>query len=152
MNDFKKPILPPPTIFILSFITGITFDIFLNRNFEPSTFQLISGSIVIFSGLMINYFSFREIKNGGTTFNPYSESTELVTSGIYKYSRNPAYFGLAVIHSGFFIIYNSFFVFLSLLFSIIITNYFVIKREEIKMLNTFGSEYDNFRKKVRRWI
>jgi len=42
----------------------------------------------------------QSMDGAGTTYDPYAASTALVTSGIYKHTRNPGYLGLAVIQIG----------------------------------------------------
>jgi protein-S-isoprenylcysteine O-methyltransferase Ste14 len=80
-------------------------------------------------------------------------STSLVTSGLFKYTRNPMYLGLSSI------LLASCFYFSSLLgiivyvpfFILYITVFQIIPEEEV-MKSLFNDEYLDYCSKVRRWI
>ncbi|MHA2339813.1 MAG: methyltransferase family protein, partial [Candidatus Hodarchaeales archaeon] len=75
----------------------------------------------------------------------------LVTQGVYKYSRNPQYLGDILLFIGIIIISNSF---LTLItgFLGILWNLLTPFTEEPWLINQFKEEYDEYRKKVRRFI
>ena len=109
---------------------------------------LIIGFVIIFSAT-------KEFKKSDTTVNPMKPetSTSLVTSGIFKYTRNPMYLGLTSI------LLASCFYFSSLLgiivyvplFILYITVFQIIPEEET-MKGLFNDEYFDYCSKVRRWI
>lgn len=92
------------------------------------------------------------IDRAGTTYDPYAVSTALVTTGIYRYTRNPGYLGLAVIQFGLAVMIDSIWILLTTIIAIAVVNQFVIKLEEEKLGRSFGQEYQNYIKQVRRWI
>jgi len=109
---------------------------------------LIIGFVIIFSAT-------KEFRKSETTVNPMKPetSTYLVTSGIFKYSRNPMYLGLTsiLLASCFYfssllgiILYVPLFIFYITVFQII--------PEEGAMKNLFNDEYLDYCSKVRRWI
>jgi protein-S-isoprenylcysteine O-methyltransferase Ste14 len=80
------------------------------------------------------------------------EPKKLVASGIYKFSRNPMYIGVLATVAGqalFFqrMILVHYFIFLFILFHLVI-----IMIEEPHLKKKFGKEYEEYRKKVRRWF
>jgi protein-S-isoprenylcysteine O-methyltransferase Ste14 len=80
------------------------------------------------------------------------EPKKLVASGIYKYSRNPMYAGvlLTVLGQALFfqrLILVHYFIFLFIFFHLV-----VIMIEEPHLRKKFGKEYEEYRKKVRRWF
>lgn len=89
-----------------------------------------------------------------TTVNPHKpeETTSIVSSGIYRVSRNPMYLGMLI----FLIFYGLFLgdglVFLMLPIFIWYMNSFQIKPEEEMMIQLFGEEYVEYKMKVRRWV
>lgn len=80
------------------------------------------------------------------------ESSDLVVSGIYKYTRNPMYLGLLIILCSW-AVYLADFVSLLLLpvFVWYITTYQIIPEEQI-LENKFGMKYIQYKHNVRRWI
>lgn len=98
--------------------------------------------------LLVNYL----LLKSGTSIKPYESPNVLVSSGPFKFSRNPLYLGMAVALFGVDILLGSIspFVF-SILFIIIIDRFF-IPMEEKNLNKTFSKKYDDYKKRVRRWI
>ena len=105
------------------------------------------GAIFTISGVV----SFKKAK---TTVNPTTPNaaSSLVTTGIYKFTRNPMYVGFL-----FFLI--GWGVFLSNLYALALTvgfvlymNRYQIKPEEKALEAVFGSEILTYKKRVRRWL
>jgi protein-S-isoprenylcysteine O-methyltransferase Ste14 len=79
-------------------------------------------------------------------------TTGIVTSGLYKFSRNPMYVGLLIILTGYAIWLGSVTPFLLLpLFYWLITQ-MQIKPEERILQQKFGQEYLDYKNTVRRWL
>ena len=149
-----KLIIPPP-IYGLTFFAGMWS---LNSLLPQFSFSFIAqkplATIVIIMGLTIDVIaiiSFIKIK---TTINPRSpqNTNQLVTAGLYRYSRNPMYLGLLLLLFGAALwLGNPANVFLLLLFLLLIT-LFQIKPEEKILCEKFGSNYRHYCEKVRRWL
>jgi protein-S-isoprenylcysteine O-methyltransferase Ste14 len=152
VSDFRKPFVAPPIIFGVTFLVGLGIDLVYPLSLMPLWLQLGSGVTFVAAGVLLIRSSMQSIGAAGTTYNPYSASTALVTSGIYKHTRNPGYLGLAVIQSGLALMIDSPWIALSVVVSIIVTSQFVIKLEEEKLTRTFGQEYQDYLGNVRRWI
>ncbi len=150
--DFQKPFAPPPTIFGFAFLAGLGIDFIYPSPTMVLWFQLVSGVAVIAVGIMLIRSSMQSIDRAGTTYDPYAASTALATSGIYGYTRNPGYLGLAVIQLGLALMIDSPWIVITTMVAVIVTSQFVIKLEEEKLSRTFGQEYQDYLRKVRRWI
>ena len=152
VSDFQKPFAPPPTIFGVAFLAGLGIDFVYPLRTMPLWLQLGIGLAVIATGILFIRCSMQSIDRAGTTYDPYAASTALVTSGIYKYTRNPGYLGLAVIQLGLALLIDSPWIGITTVVAVITTNQFVIKLEEEKLRHTFGQDYQDYLSKVRRWI
>jgi protein-S-isoprenylcysteine O-methyltransferase Ste14 len=100
---------------------------------------------------VIAIISFIKIK---TTINPRppKNTNQLVTAGLYRYSRNPMYLGLLFLLFGAALwLGNPANIFVLLLFLLFIT-LFQIKPEEEILCKNFGSDYRHYCEKVRRWL
>ncbi len=105
-------------------------------------------------GIVIDVLSMRLFFQHNTTVNPHnpSKSEQLVTSGIYQYSRNPMYVGMALLLTAVGIwIGNWMVVPALLLFVWFLTRFQIIPEEEI-LREKFGEAYGDYCMKVRRWI
>ena len=105
-------------------------------------------------GILILLNPVLKFKKSKTTINPikFKKVNRLVTSGIYKYTRNPMYLGLLMIVISSSIFYLNFYSILTPLFFYLWINRFQIKREEIFLTEKFGKEYLSYKNRTRRWI
>ena len=144
--------IPPPLI-VLVLIVSIYFSskkidlINIPLQLEISIFVLSAG-ILIFVNPVLQFIKSK------TTVNPiqFEEVNKLVTSGIFKYSRNPMYLGMLMIVLSTSIFYLNIYSILTPLLFMLWINKFQIKREEEFLIEKFGDEYLSYKKKTRRWI
>ena len=144
--------IPPPIVTLicglLIYYSKSFFNQFLNfSNNGISLFLLILGLIVFISAVR----SFRKQK---TTVNPLKpkQASSLVTSGIFRFSRNPMYLGMLIILLSISFKFNLLGgMIISLLFFIFITK-FQIYPEEEAMNELFGDKFTQYSNTTRRWI
>ena len=144
--------IPPPLI-VLTLIISIYFSskkidlINIPLQLEISFFILSLGTLVFINPVL------KFIKSK-TTINPiqFEETNRLVTSGIFKYSRNPMYLGMLMIIISTSIFYLNIYSILTPFLFVFWINKFQIKREEIFLTEKFGKEYLSYKNKTRRWL
>ena len=147
-----KKRIPPPLIAMLCVLI-----IFLSKSIFPSfvfSYKLQLGIFVSTIGFLLLIVSIKSFIDNKTTINPLNlkKSTYLVTSGVFRFSRNPMYLGILLFLLGTAIILNIIGgLIISILF-IFYMNFFQIIPEEKALQNLFGKNYRNYRKTVRRWI
>ena len=78
--------------------------------------------------------------------------TELVTDGIYGYSRNPAFLGFDLVYIGILLMFFNAGLFEITLLVILLLHLQIVNVEEDFLLVTFGQEYLDYRKKVGRYF
>lgn len=83
---------------------------------------------------------------------PKDEKTELVTSGIYAYSRNPAFLGFDLIYIGELLLFFNCYLLVITLLAVIMLHLQIVNVEEDFLISTFGDAYLEYRKKVCRYI
>ena len=143
----------PPPIVTLAF--GLM--IYFSRNIFPdinniifyvlSLFFIILGPFVLISAV-------RSFKAKQTTINPINinNASSLVTSGVFKYSRNPMYLGMVFILLALSFRFN---LVGGILFTSIFIMYitkFQIIPEEAAMKRIFGEDFNRYKNETRRWI
>ena len=147
-----KKRIPPPLIAMLCVLI-----IFLSKSIFPSfvfSYKLQLGIFVSTIGFLLLIVSIKSFIDSKTTINPLNlkKSSYLVTSGVFRFSRNPMYLGMLLFLLGTAIILNIIGgLIISILF-IFYMNFFQIIPEEKALENLFGKNYRNYRKTVRRWI
>ena len=146
--------IPPVVILFLSL--GIIFGVtYLFPTFGYSfSYQTLLSRIFLSIGVLVAFSGIISFRIKGTTTNPGqpSKATALVTGGIYKYTRNPMYLGMALILFGGIIRIGNPMTFLGLIFFVWYLNQFQIKPEEVALTELFGEKYKDYCSKVRRWF
>ena len=144
--------IPPPLLVmilvIFNYFSSEKIDLILIPN------QNLISLIIFLIGMLILINPIFKFIKSKTTIDPikFKKVNRLITSGIYKYSRNPMYLGLLMIVMSSSIFYlNIFSITTPMLFYFWI-NRFQIKREEIFLTQKFGKEYLSYKNKTRRWI
>ena len=81
----------------------------------------------------------------------YEEKTDLISHGLFKYSRNPIFLGVLISYLGTFLIIPNILSF-SILLVTFVTIQTQVRLEEEYLENVQGEDYLNYRKSVRRWV
>ena len=114
--------------------------------------QAIALALVVVGALVavLGVVSFRR---AGTTVNPTKPHTTsaLVSTGIYRFSRNPMYLGFLLALVGWAVFLANIVAFVLVPAYVAYMNRFQIAPEERAMLATFGAEFAAYKERVRRW-
>jgi protein-S-isoprenylcysteine O-methyltransferase Ste14 len=146
--------IPPP---ILLLITGVIMWAVSQSEFAypvsiPYPLALAISLAAI--GIVIAAIAGRQFGIAQTTVNPLSpeKATSLVSTGIFGLSRNPMYVGLLLMSLGWAVWLGSLTnIVVIALFVFVITS-LQIKPEEKAMRSLFGDDYEDYCRRVRRWI
>jgi protein-S-isoprenylcysteine O-methyltransferase Ste14 len=87
-----------------------------------------------------------------TSVNPRKPTTAIVTSGTYRFTRNPLYVGLAIVFVGLTLAFDTAWGFVVLVPILVVMHFGVILREERYLEAKFGDEYRQYRGRVRRYL
>ena len=96
----------------------------------------------------------REFRRAKTTINPFrpQNATALVTSGVYRFTRNPMYLGLTLLLLGWAMFLCSACALVGPVLFALYVNCFQIKPEEKILSAKFGAAYSEYVSRVRRWL
>ncbi len=163
MNNHPKDtpgVIPPPLIYGFALLIGLGLDWLWPYPVLPAPAQYWVGGIVItLSGGLIAVV-LREFFRAKTTFGFHYPSrmrwkpggSALITSGPFRFSRNPANVSLFMLYFGFGIVVDSVWILALGVVAVLITHYAVIPREEVYLERKFGDEYRAYVAEVRRWL
>ena len=144
--------IPPP---VIALICGLV--IYFSRALFPKyVFTLTNFISILFLvlGLLMLITAVLSFKKYQTTVNPLrpEKASQLVTSGIFKFSRNPMYFAMLLVLLSITVKFNILGgAAMSVAFVLFITTFQIIP-EELAMKKLFGGEFDLYQKSTRRWI
>ena len=111
-----------------------------------------SGLAVFGAGVAVDVWAFLTLRASKTTVLPNATSTALVTSGPYRFTRNPIYLGNTVALLGFAIGLRWGWLLLLLPVTVAAVNWLAISREEEHLRLRFADEWKSYSSRVRRWL
>lgn len=113
---------------------------------------IFAGLLPLVAGVAINLLADRAFTQHHTTVRPFAESSALVTSGVFRRSRNPMYLGFVLGLVGIALLLGSLTPWIVVvLFPFVIHRQF-IRFEERMLLDRFGPAYRDYRARTRRWL
>jgi protein-S-isoprenylcysteine O-methyltransferase Ste14 len=110
------------------------------------------GAIVMLLGLGLMVWAARVFRQAGTGFQLEGGGSVLVTTGPFRFSRNPMYLGILIWLIGFAVFLGSLIVFVVPLLVFLLAQFLLIPIEEKRMEQMFGEEYIGYRRRVRKWL
>ena len=146
--------MPVPWVFVLAFLLGVGLQFLLPLGSTSSTLSglaWVAGLVLFAAGAVIAGWGLVIFRRLRTTTTPGENPNSLVTSGPYRFSRNPMYLGLVLAYLGEQAMLVLAWPLLFLVLTIGYVNWFVIPVEEAS-LRAFGPAYDAYCARVRRWI
>jgi protein-S-isoprenylcysteine O-methyltransferase Ste14 len=153
-KDHAGVYIPPPVIYV-----GIYFFAFFLQWILPINNSLMEKDATKFIGIIFFltgiYLALRGVKRfiqTGNTLVTMKPATSLQIEGIYTFTRNPMYFGLACLYLGFTCFFGNWWNIILFPILIIVIQEYVIKREEKYLEQKFGEDYKRYRENVRRWV
>ena len=158
MTKLRGPnIRPPPAIFVGGFLIGLLLDGFVASigfvSDAAATRPLaITGWVLVWLGFAVSLTGVLTFRLAGTTMFPFAPATTLVRHGPYRFTRNPMYLGATVTYVGFALVLNTIWPVILLPVVLWAMVRYVIRREEAYLERTFGAEYVEYKKNVRRWL
>lgn len=144
--------IPPPLLVLILVISNYFSSKKIDVIHIPN--QDLVSIVIFLIGILILIIPVSKFIKSKTTIDPikFKKVNKLVTSGIYKYSRNPMYLGLLMILTSSSIFYLNIYSITTPFFFYWWITKFQIKREEIFLTDKFGKEYLSYKTRTRRWI
>jgi len=113
----------------------------------------IALSVPLFALFFVLAFAaVREFGRHKTSPSPYQPTSAIVTSGVFRHTRNPIYISFVVFILAFAVAANSLWYALAAALLFLLLHYGVVKREERYLSRKFGAAYHEYCQQVRRWL
>ena len=116
--------------------------------------RIIFGAGITVAGSLIVVLGVIAFRRAGTTVDPRfpERASQLVISGIYRWTRNPMYLGFAVFLLGWSLVLGNLVAALVVPVWIAYIDRFQILPEEQALEARFGDSFKAYRRRVRRWM
>ena len=146
--------VPPPAVAAVVALTmwGISLAAPLLK--MPTALRLVAATVILVLGVFFSASGVLSFRRAGTTLNPTKPgaASSLVSSGMYRFTRNPMYVGLTLVLVAWAVFLSSGWALLGPVAFILYIGRFQIAPEERVLSSLFGSEYVAYKSKVRRWL
>ncbi len=142
---------PPPLWYALAILIGVLLD---RRWPLPIAAGLLStiGGVCLVGWMALTFASIGRFRHSKTSIVPIRPAEALVVSGPYHYTRNPMYVSLALLTIACGLFLAMWWPIVLLVPTLAIVQQFVILPEERYLRRRFGTEYEAYAHRVRRWL
>ena len=151
-QDHARVVINPLLIYPIFILTGAGLQIILPLPFPAVGITRPVGLALAGLYLVIALPAVISMLRARTSLNPSGSSSKLVLSGPYRFSRNPMYLGVSLLHAGLACLLRLPWALLLMPVMLWLITVWVIKREEEYLERRYGTEYQNYRSSVGRWI
>lgn len=118
----------------------------------PVSLRVVVGAVLVLAGVTAVVLAKYGLKNAGQPAAPGKPTTQVVETGIYRFSRNPLYLGLVVVLVGLGLSVNiAWWTILTLPMFFALQHLLIIPEEQY-LLGRFGEQYATYMSRVRRWL
>jgi protein-S-isoprenylcysteine O-methyltransferase Ste14 len=142
----------PPTWLLIAIVAMLMLHFLLPIAWIIPPIWNLLGLIFITSGVILDLHGDKVFKQARTTIKPFEESSSLVTNGVFQMSRNPMYLGFVFILIGIAILLKSLSPYLVVIAFIILIERMYIRVEEYMLAEKFGTSWEQYKSKTRRWL
>ncbi len=145
-------VVPPPLQFGIAVAAGVILDGNAPGWHDLTDPLRLAGFLGGLAGLVLIAICLGLFRRFGTRPEPWQPDQALIASGVYKFSRNPMYLGMALLCLGVAMLFKSSVGIILLGVALVVIDRYVVAREEAYLARRFGADYDAYRAKVRRWL
>ena len=154
VRDNPGVIAPPPLLFagVLAAALLIDFQVVRTPTGVPGAVRVVAAVAELAVAVALMARALAGLRRAGTNVEPWRPSTALVTTGVYRVSRNPIYLAMTLLYLAAALAADSLLALLLLLPLLLVVHHGVIAREERYLDAKFGESYRRYRGAVRRWF
>lgn len=135
----------------ISIVIVILVSVILNTSTYDNQLVRGSGLVLLGVGTCIFIIAMITMKDNWRAGIPEKDKTEMVTKGIYKLSRNPAFLGFDLTYIGACLSFGNIVVFIMAVFTILMMHLQILEEEKFLEV-TFGNNYLKYKNKVGRYF
>jgi protein-S-isoprenylcysteine O-methyltransferase Ste14 len=146
--------VPPPAVAFLVCAAMWASSLVLPVIEAPLPVRAVAALAIACIGGIFSLAGGIRFRRAGTTVNPIrpEKASSLVSSGVYRITRNPMYVGLLLVVVAWAVFLASPWSLVGPLAFLLYIDRFQIAPEERALHSLFGAEYEAYRSRVRRWL
>lgn len=142
----------PPTLFLLLALAALLLAVTVPIAHVVDSPARWFGVPLTVAGLGLTVAGSRRFEVAGTNIKTFDQPDVLVIDGLFSSTRNPMYLGFTIGLVGWATILGTVSGWIAPLAFFIVADRWYIPFEEVRMSQTFGPDYEHYRRHTRRWI
>lgn len=146
--------LPPPLVYVAALGIGALLQAFVLALPLPlgGRPRIAATAVAALAGAGLVGAALGLFRRTGQDPKPWESTPEIISSGVYRWTRNPMYVGMALLQLAFgFGLANGWIVaFVPVSLAIVFAT--AVRHEEAYLERKFGSVYLDYKRSVRRWL
>jgi protein-S-isoprenylcysteine O-methyltransferase Ste14 len=145
---------PPPLVPLIALALGVLLHGFVWRLPLPveGTLRWVLGGALVALGVGIMAAANGLFRSTGQDPKPWLSTPEIISTGIYGYTRNPMYLSLGLLQAGLGVLLANAWVVVLAPVACWVIDRTAIRHEEVYLEQKFGSTYAQYKSSVRRWL
>jgi len=151
MPDHADVKIHPPVLTALHLIAAILLKWFVLRLASPVALEWVGIGLVVL-GFCFAGAAVLEFRKAQTTVLPHGSVSAIISSGIFRFTRNPIYLSFLLMIIGFPLYLDTWWGLVLAPVFVYSANRLVIQHEEAYLEKKFGEGYTRYKRSVRRWI
>jgi len=146
--------IPPPAVALLVAVAMWGISLTGARIETSAPVRMGAALLIAIAGVCIAVAGVLAFRHAHTTISPVKPeaASSLVTSGIYRFTRNPMYLGLCLVLLAWALFLSSALAFLGPIVFVLYIGRFQIAPEERALARIFGAAFTDYQAEVRRWF
>lgn len=118
----------------------------------PAAARWVGGVMIAAAVALLGFWSVLLMRRSGQSENPWKPTTAILEQGPFRLTRNPMYLQMVVACIGFALLLSNAWILLLTPLGAWALHHFAIRPEEQYLEQKFGSEYIDYKARVRRWL
>ena len=151
-SDSPGVVILPPFLYGGAFLVALLLHWLRRMPILTPAATLWPGIVLAVLAIGIMIVARRVMEAAGTNVNPMLPTTAVVTTGPFRFSRNPLYVALTLFFLGLTLAFDTWWGIVLLPLVLVVMHFGVVLREERYLERKFGEPYRQYRSRVRRYL
>jgi protein-S-isoprenylcysteine O-methyltransferase Ste14 len=144
---------PPPFVYLGAVIVGVLLHVLLPLRLGVAPGVRIAGAAVAaLLGLAAIAGAIRLFQRTGQDPKPWEPTPEIISTGVYRFTRNPMYVGMALLQIGIGVGLANGWILALVPLALVLVYLTAVRHEEAYLERKFGETYASYKRSVRRWL